>query len=55
MLTVFPVIVGIALATVVVVRKRIVLRSRVVPLWAHLGVVSLFYILAFVLPAPFAI
>jgi hypothetical protein len=54
LLTVFPVITGIVLATVVAARNRIVLPSRVVPLWIHLGFVSIFYIVAYVLSFPFS-
>jgi len=54
LLTVFPVITGIVLATIVAARNRVVLPSRVVPLWIHLGIVSIFYIAAYVLSAPFA-
>lgn len=53
LLTVFPVITGIVLATVVAARHRVVLPSRVVPLWVHLGLVSIFYIVAYMLSAPF--
>ena len=54
LLTVFPVITGIVLATVVAARNRIVLPSRVVPLWIHFGFVSIFYIVAYVLSFPFS-
>ena len=54
LLTVFPVIAGIVLATIVAVNNRVVLRSRLVPVWVHLGFVSLFYIVAYVLSIPFA-
>ena len=54
LLTVFPVITGIVVATVVAARNRVVLPSRVVPLWIHLGFVSIFYIVAYVLSLPFA-
>ena len=52
LLTVFPVITGIVLATVVAARNRVVLPSRVVPLWIHLGFVSIFYIVVYVLSFP---
>ncbi|MDH3469598.1 MAG: hypothetical protein OES26_27560 [Gammaproteobacteria bacterium] len=54
-LTVVPVIAGIVLATVIAVRNRVVLLSRVVPLWIHLGFVSVFYVVAYVLSLPFAL
>jgi predicted neutral ceramidase superfamily lipid hydrolase len=53
LLTVFPVVAGIVFATVIAVRNRVVSLSRVLPLWIHLSVVSLFYIMAFVLSLPF--
>lgn len=54
LLTVFPVITGIVFATGVAARNRVVLPSRVVPLWIHLGCVSIFYIVAYLLSFPFA-
>jgi hypothetical protein len=54
LLTVFPVITGIVFATAIAARKRAVLLSRVVPLLIHLGFVSLFYVVAYVLSFPFA-
>jgi hypothetical protein len=54
LLTVFPVIVGIALATVIAARRGLISVSRTIPLWIHLGVVSTFYILVYVLAIPFA-
>ncbi len=54
LLTVFPVVTGILLATVVAVRRRIILLSRAIPLWIHLGAVSLFYVSAYALSSPFA-
>lgn len=55
LLTVFPVIAGIVFATAIAARNRIVLLSRVVPLWIHLGFVSVFYIVTYVLSFPFAL
>ncbi len=54
LLTVFPVIAGIVLASNIAANNRVVLRSRVVPVWIHLGCVSLFYLVAYVLSIPFA-
>jgi hypothetical protein len=54
LLTVFPVLAGIVFATAIAARNRIVLPSRMVPLWIHLGFVSVFYIVAYVLSFPFA-
>ena len=44
LLTVFPVITGIVFATVIAARNRVVLFSRVVPLWIRLGFLSLFFV-----------
>lgn len=54
LLTVFPVITGIVLATVMAARRGLVSFSRLVPLWLHLGAVSLFYIVVYILSIPFA-
>jgi hypothetical protein len=54
LLTVFPVIAGIVLATVIAARRGLISASRTIPLWIHLGVVSLFYILVYVLSIHFA-
>ena len=54
LLTVFPVIAGIVLATVIGTRRGLVSVSRLVPLWIHLGTVSLFYITVYILSIPFA-
>jgi hypothetical protein len=53
-MTVFPVITGIVVATVLAVRRGVIRRSRVVPLWVHLAFVSLFYAVVYVLSRPFA-
>lgn len=54
LLTVFPVVTGIVLSTVIATRCGVVLLARVIPLWLHLSVVSIFYITAYVLSIPFA-
>jgi hypothetical protein len=54
LLTVFPVITGIVLATVMAARRGLISVSRLVPLWLHLGTVSLLYIIVYVLSIPFA-
>ena len=54
LLTVFPVITGIVLAMVFAARLGLVSVSRTIPLWIHLGVVSMFYIVVYVLSMPFA-
>ena len=53
LLTVFPVIAGIVAATVVAVRRGIVGRARVLPLWIHLAVVSAAYLLLFFLSSSY--
>jgi hypothetical protein len=42
LLTVFPVITGIILALAFAVKHRLVKISRVIPLWIHLGSVSIY-------------
>ena len=54
LLTVFPVITGIVLATVLAARRGLISVSRTVPLWTHLGAVSLFYITVYILSIPLA-
>ncbi len=54
LLTVFPVITGIIIATVIAVRNRILLFSRMIPLWIHLGILSLLYIVSYILSIPLA-
>lgn len=54
LLTVFPVISGIVLATVMAVRRGLVAVARIIPLWIHLGAVSLFYIMVYILSIPFS-
>jgi hypothetical protein len=54
LLTVFPVIAGIVLATMLAARRKLVSVSRLIPLWMHLGAVSLFSISVYVLSIPFA-
>jgi hypothetical protein len=54
LLTVFPVISGIVLATVMAARRGLVAFARLVPLWIHLGTVSLFYIAIYILSIPFS-
>jgi len=49
LLTLVPVITGIIAATVAAVRNRVVLRSRVIPLWIHLGFLSILFVVSYVL------
>jgi hypothetical protein len=46
-LTLVPVIAGIIAATVAAVRNRVVLRSRVIPLWIHLGFLSILFVVSY--------
>jgi hypothetical protein len=54
-LTVFPVITGIVAASVIAARRSVVRPTRMVPLWIHLFLVSVLYLAAYVLSAPFAL
>ena len=54
LLTVFPVITGIVLAIVFAVKHRLVKISRVIPIWIHLGALSIYYVAVYVLSIPFA-
>jgi hypothetical protein len=54
LLTVFPVITGIVVATAVAARRGVLRPARAVPLFIHLGVVSSFYLVVYVLSRPFA-
>ena len=49
MLTLFPVVAGIIAASITAVRNRVVLISRVIPLWIHLGCVSILFVASYVL------
>ena len=53
-LTVFPVIAGIVLAMAFAVRRGVMRSTRAIPLWIHLGAVSLLYVAVYVLTRPFA-
>ena len=48
-LTLFPVVAGITAATIAAVRNRVVLLSRVIPLWIHLGFLSILFVVSYVL------
>jgi hypothetical protein len=54
LLTVCPVIAGIFVATVVAAQRGVFKVSRVIPLLIHLGVVSIYYVIIYVLSIPFA-
>ena len=53
LLTVFPVIFGIVASSITAARRGIVRSARMVPLWIHLCCISVFYLLVYVLAAPF--
>jgi hypothetical protein len=48
-LTLVPVVAGIIAATVTAVRNGVVLLSRVIPLWIHLGFMSILFVVSYVL------
>jgi hypothetical protein len=48
-LTLVPVVAGIIAATVIAIRNRLVLLSRVIPLWIHLGFMSILFVVSYVL------
>jgi hypothetical protein len=54
LLTVFPVIAGIVWATAVAARRGVLRPVRVLPLWIHLGAVSVFYLVVYALSRSFA-
>jgi hypothetical protein len=54
LLTVFPVVTGIVIATAIAARRGVVRVGRAIPLWVHLGLVSAFYIVVYGLAGRFA-
>lgn len=54
LLTVFPVITGIVVATAIAARRGVIRLARALPLFIHLGVVSTFYLVVYGLSHPFA-
>jgi hypothetical protein len=48
-LTLVPVVAGNIAATVIAVRNRLVLLSRIIPLWIHLGFMSILFVVSYVL------
>jgi hypothetical protein len=48
-LTLFPVIAGIIAATIMAVRNGVVLLTRVIPLWIHLGCMSILFVVSYAL------
>ncbi|HLO32694.1 MAG TPA: hypothetical protein VK249_26340 [Anaerolineales bacterium] len=48
-LTLIPVIVGIIACTVMAVHKHVILLNRIVPLWIHLGLLSILFVVSYAL------
>jgi hypothetical protein len=48
-ITLIPVVAGIIAATISAVRNRAVLLSRVIPLWIHLGFLSILFVVSYIL------
>lgn len=46
-LTLVPVVVGIIVSTVIAVGKHVVLLNRVIPLWIHLGLLSILFVVSY--------
>ena len=46
-LTLVPVVTGIIAATVIAVRNRVILMSRAIPLWIHLGFVNILFVVSY--------
>ena len=48
-LTLIPVVLGIVISTMIAVNKQVISRNRVVPLWIHLGLVSILFVVSYAL------
>ncbi len=48
-LTLIPVIIGIVVSTVIAVRKHVFVLNKVIPLWIHLGLVNILYVVSYAL------
>ena len=48
-LTLIPVIIGIVASTIIAVNKQIISRNRVIPLWIHLSLVSILFVVSYAL------
>lgn len=46
-LTLIPVVSGIVASTVIAVTKQVISRARVVPLWIHLGLMSILFVVSY--------
>jgi hypothetical protein len=48
-LTLIPVVLGIVISTMIAVNKQVISRNRVIPLWIHLGLVSILFVVSYAL------
>lgn len=48
-LTLIPVVIGIVFATVTAVRKHVVSLNRMIPLWIHLSLISILFMVSYAL------
>ena len=48
-LTLIPVVAGIIASTVLAVRSHVIFLNRVIPLWIHLGLVSVLFVISYAL------
>jgi len=48
-LTLIPVVIGIVASTIIAVNKQVISRNRVVPLWIHLSLVSILFVVSYAL------
>jgi hypothetical protein len=48
-ITLVPVVIGIVVSTVIAVRKHIFVLKKVLPLWIHLSLVSVLYVVSYAL------
>ena len=48
-LTLIPVVIGIVASTMIAVNKQIISRNRVIPLWIHLSLVSILFVVSYAL------
>lgn len=48
-LTLVPVVVGIMTSTVIAERKHVILLNRVIPLWIHLSLISILFVVSYAL------
>ena len=48
-LTLIPVVIGIVASTMIAVNKQVIPRNRVIPLWIHLSLVSILFVVSYAL------